>query len=127
MLPRWRRLLSWFLVLWLPLHGGAALALGLCAAMQLQDVAVTTEAAAPCHGHGAADAAPAAAEHDASGAHDGGACAHCAACQVQPAAVPVMPLLAQPALPGGWTASVPITPTERSPDSLERPPRVAHA
>lgn len=133
MLPRWRRLLSWILVLWLPLHGGVALALGHCASMQLQEAAVAampaepTESATPCHGHDLSTTAPIEADQSDAVLQDGGACAHCAACQVQAAAAPQAPALGQSAPPRGWSAAVHVTPPERAPDALERPPRVTHA
>lgn len=130
MLPRWRRLLSWILALWLPLHGGVALALGHCASMQLQQAAVAampTESATPCHGHDPATTVPAEADRGDAMLQDGGACAHCAACQVQAAAAPQAPALGPSAPPRGWSAAGHVAPPERAPDSLERPPRPTHA
>lgn len=139
----WRRLLAWTLALWLPLHGAAAVAMGLCAAMPLQHAAAVERAAvlAPTTASGAleahrahcAEGAAAAADPAAvavageSPSDDGGACAHCAACQVQVAALPAVPLLQHALLPGTWVHADSSAPPERAPESLERPPRPARA
>lgn len=152
MLRGWRRLLACALLLWLPLHGGVALAAGLCASMRVHDVAAGAMSspsaqavaavhgghaaygphAARCEGH-AGPTADAAIPADAAGAvvadaaADDGPCAHCAACQVQAAALPGSLRLQGAAAPGDWTRPAADAPPERAPDTLDRPPRPALA
>lgn len=131
MLTRWRRILAWTLLLWLPLHGGTALALGLCASMQGQASPMAASAHADCAGHMASDmapdsaAVPAVADHD--GTHDSGPCVHCAACQVHAAALPAVPALSLAVPPALWIAATPLPLAERAPEALERPPRTTLA
>ncbi len=121
----WRRLVAWTLLLWLPLQGGAALAMGLCAAMQAAApaaVVLATEVpaadtAAPCHG----PESPA--QPDATVAHDGAACAHCAACQAPAAAAPAWALFGAQTLPEQWQSARFGMPPAPLPDTLERPPK----
>lgn len=131
---RWRRLLAWALLLWLPLQGGVALATGLCLSMRaatgaMAAAVVSPVAESPCPGHAAVAGGEAAVDAALGTPADDtvGPCAHCAACQIHAAGLPATPRLASAPPPEHGEPAPRGAPAERAPDRLERPPRGALA